>query len=120
MHPLCLVFTLLGQSGPKLPALKGLRQLPAFSAWAAQAARSSVQEIGGGAVVVVEDVLPVVVMPELHTGLRLLGGKLQLFNRDLPQPGDLPITSWMDPNTVYSGGTGGNVVARTYPIGWGY
>lgn len=120
MHPIYVVFTLLAQAGPKPPALKGLRPPPPLSAWTAEATRSSMKEIRGGAVVVVEDVLQVVVMPQLFTGVRLLGGKLQLFNREVPQPGDLPVNTWMDPGTVYSGGTGGNVVQRTYPIGWGY
>ena len=117
MHSLCLLIALLAQTGPKPLELKGLRRLPPMSALTAETIRTSLKEIGGGAVVVVEDLLPVVVMPEVFTGLRLLGGKLQLFNRQGAQPYDLPVASWMDKDTVYAGG---QVVSRTYPLGWGY
>jgi hypothetical protein len=118
MNPLCLIFSLLAQAGPNLPALKGLRRPLPMATSSTDAVRTSLKEIGGGAVVVVEDDLPMVVMPKVFTSVRILGGKLQLFNRHDPQPTDLPVVPWMDTDAVVSGA--GNVVSRTYPIGWGY
>jgi hypothetical protein len=70
----------------------------------------------GQAVVVVEGeyALP---LPKVPVGIRIFDVNLSIFKPRLPLATEIPMAPWMDTNTVMSGG---NVVQKSYPIGWGY
>jgi len=101
--------------GPSLPPVKGLVKPMNAGADAKAYVRWSLKEMGQ-AVVVVEGAMGLP-LPTLATGIRVFDGKLKLFKPRLPQPGEIPAPPSMDLNTVMAGG---NVVQRSYPLGWGY
>ena len=127
MHLLCIALATLSQAGPlpfghmgpELPPVKGLRRPLPIAASVADYAHSAIIEIGGGAVVVVEDYLPFA-MPKVPEGFTLIGGRLRFQTGAAVGPttqGVQPAFPWMDSNAVRSGG---NVVGRVYPMGLGY
>lgn len=121
MHALCFAISLLAQvvpplMGPPSQPVKGLHKPMPLGAGVAELVHASLRDLGGGAVVVVEDELPLP-MAKLTPGFQVFGGKVRLFQSPKGQPYDLPVFSWMDTNTVRSGP---NVASRSYPMGWGY
>jgi len=101
--------------GPTLPPVKGLVKPMDPAADAKAYVRWSLREMGQ-AVVVVEGTMGLP-LPTLATGIRVFDGKLKLFKPRLPRPDEIPAPPSMDFNTVMAGG---NVVQRSYPLGWGY
>lgn len=112
---LALALTPSAGAGPTLPAVQGLRKPLPMSADVADFVKWSLSE-AGQAVVVVEGEYERP-LPKVATGIRIFDGKLRLFSPRLPNPADIPAAPWTDTGTTRSGG---NVVQRMYPIGWGY
>ncbi|BDU74784.1 hypothetical protein [Mesoterricola silvestris] len=115
MLPLVLALALTPSPGPALPSVAGLRRPMPVAADVAEYVRWSLTELGQ-AVVVVEGEYAAP-LPKVATGIRFLDGNLRLFSVRGINPADIPAAPWMDTGTIRSGG---NVVQKTYPIGWGY
>jgi hypothetical protein len=115
MLPILLALALTPSSGPALPAVQGLRRPIPMSADVADYVRWSLNEIGQAVVVVEGEYAPP--LPRVATGLRVFDGNLRIFSAKLPLPTAIPVAPWMDASTVVAGG---NVVQRSYPLGWGY
>jgi hypothetical protein len=127
MHLLSLALSALSvagslgtdRMGPQLPPIKGLRPPLPLAASVADYTRASLRDLAGGAVVVVEDYLPLPMLM-VPTGFSLIGGRLRFQTGGLGLgafQGGVAVFPWMDSNAVRSGG---NVVSRIYPIGTGY
>ncbi|BDU78641.1 hypothetical protein [Mesoterricola sediminis] len=121
MLPLVLALALVPDAsaapspGPTPPPVKGLIKPLAQGAGVADYVRWSLKEVGQAVVVVEGEAgLP---LPTLAAGIKVFDGNLKLFRPRLPLPSEIPAPAWMDANTVMAGG---NVVQKTYPIGWGY
>ncbi|NTV72733.1 MAG: hypothetical protein HGA66_00790 [Holophaga sp.] len=115
MLPVLLALALTPSAGPALPAVQGLRKPLPVAADVAAFVKWSLAEMGQAVVVVEgEYALP---LPRVSTGIQILEGKMRLFSVKMPNPADIPAAPWMDTSTLRSGG---NVVQKIYPIGWGY
>jgi len=104
---------LVQPAGPQVPVLHGvprrLAAIPEVAALARQALREA------GAVVVVEDDLPVF-NADLPPSLNLLGGRFRLFGTGvLPSwVGPVAVPFWNDPGVTRAGG---NIVGRVFTVG---
>jgi len=115
MVPLLLACALASSPGPTPPPVKGLLKPIPLSADARDYVKWALSEMGQAVVVVEGEYAQP--LPKIPASLRMFNNNLSLFKVRLPQPGEIPAPFWTDPNVTMSGG---NVVQRMYPLGWGY
>lgn len=75
--------------------------------------QAALRDLRTGAVVVVEEEEGFPLLPRTHRRT----GFIHFFGPVPNRTTALPGAPWMDPATVVSGG---NIVGRVYPLGWGY
>lgn len=103
-------------AGPPAPALMAVKPAPAVPAWIQGDVKALLRDLPG-AVVVVEDEAPAPV-GQARASVDFLRGRLRLIaaGTSVPFAATPGMPACMDPSIIRSGG---NVVHRNVPLGWG-
>lgn len=111
-----VIFSAPPQPLPPPPPSKVLKVEGSWAFNLERAKRRLLEDMPGAVVVVEEDALPPIALKTMN--LKFGKGWFRIGQKWTPKlPSHIDLPKWMDPNITHSGG---NVVHRNYPIGWGY